>query len=133
MCNFLCFISVSCRGVCIPLQPTLRQSLDASKAPSYCQHSQTQAQTEGPRRPLQWKADGRTSDGSLLQSAVQERKLLIRRHPSSGLERGRRGGGKTEQRLTSSVWSLSNAFSWHIHGSHSYTHTRTHVKTHAYA
>ncbi|CAB1446794.1 unnamed protein product [Pleuronectes platessa] len=83
--------------------------------------------TKGPRWPMQWKADGQSSDGSRLQSAVQERKLLIHRHPSSGLgERGGRrgGGGKTEHCLTPSVWPLSNAFAWHIHGSHSYTHVK---------
>lgn len=41
----------------------------------------------------------------------------------------RRGGGKTEQRLTPDVWPLSNAFAWHIHGSHSYTHVKTHTQT----
>ena len=89
--------------------------------------------TKGPRWPLQWKADGQSSDGSRLQSAVQERKLLIHRHPSSRLgERGgrRAGGGKTEHCLTPSVWPLSNAFAWHIHGSHSYTHVLAHAYTH---
>lgn len=94
------------------------------------------AKTKAPRRPPQWKADGWSSDGSRLQSAVQERKLLIRHHPSSGPGAGeRRGGGQTEQRLTPGVWPLSNAFTWHIHGSHSCTHVErrgpAHTNTHS--
>lgn len=50
-------------------------------------------QIQAPLRPLQWKADGQGSDSSLPQLAVQERKLLIRRHPSSGCGGGLRAGG----------------------------------------
>lgn len=39
------------------------------------------------------------------------------------------GRGGTEQRLTPDVWPLSNAFAWHIHGSHLYTHVKTHAHT----
>ena len=44
------------------------------------------SRTEGPSGPCNGKQMAQSSDGSRLQSAVQERKLLIRCHPSSGLE-----------------------------------------------
>lgn len=76
-----------------------------------------QQKTEGPRRPLQWKADGRSFDGSRLQSAVQESKLLIRRHPSSGWERveeerGRKDRATPDTRRLASFKRLRMAHSW---------------------
>ncbi|TNN77569.1 hypothetical protein EYF80_012159 [Liparis tanakae] len=74
-------ISDGCWFLCGP--PRLQAAL-VSVAPSRCQRS---PKPRAPACPMQWKADGRSSDGSRLQSAVQERKLLIRHHPSSGRER----------------------------------------------
>lgn len=73
-------------GWFIPVRPTLTMP-----GSSCCQRSQNPGPTKGPLWPLQWKADGCSRDGSRLQSAVQERKLLIRCHPSSGQAVGWRG------------------------------------------
>lgn len=108
-------VSEGCSFLCSPLR--LEAWLSLSAAPSCCQSSKKpRPKTEGPRRPLQWKADGRSFDGSRLQSAVQERKLLIRRHPSSGWEReeerGRKDRATPDTRRLASFKRLRMAHSW---------------------
>lgn len=141
-CSLSLFVSF--RGQLIPVQPTLPSGLAVCCFFVLPLQPKPRPRTQSPRRLLQWKADGRSFDGSRLQSAVQERKLLIRRHPSSRPQaQGGRGGG-AERGLTADVWPLSNAFAWQIHGSHSYTHEKTgkqtqrqdlvkhtHIKTHS--
>ncbi|TWW60725.1 hypothetical protein D4764_05G0008150 [Takifugu flavidus] len=58
---------------------------------------QNRSRTEGPTGLRNGKQMAVSFDGSRLQSAVQERKLLIRCHPSSGLGAGG-GGGQGEDR-----------------------------------
>lgn len=107
-------VSEACSVLCSQPPP---RGLALSEAPSCCQSSKNPGpKTEGPRRPLQWKADGRSFDGSRLQSAVQERKLLIPRHPSSAGSGRRRGGRKDratpDTRCLASFKCLRMAHSW---------------------
>ncbi|KAM7391488.1 hypothetical protein PAMP_022174 [Pampus punctatissimus] len=94
--------------------------------------AKTQAQTKRPRWPLQWKADGQSSDGSLLQSAVQERKLLIHCHPSSGWKWGGGVAEERERKDRATPDTRRLAFFKHPGMAPTYTHAHTHVKTHAY-
>ena len=114
----------------IPLQPTLPRGLAVSVAPSRCQSSQNPGpKPRAPAGPCNGKqmADPLTAAGCSRQSRRGNFSFAVIHHwAGSG---GRRGGGKTEQRLTPDVWPLSNAFAWHIHGSHSYTHAKTHTYT----
>lgn len=89
---------------------------------------QNRSRTEGPTGLCNGKQMAVSFDGSRLQSAVQERKLLIRCHPSSGLGAGG-GGGQGEDRQSEAWHPTSGLFQtsshWHIHGSPSNAHVKT--------
>lgn len=89
---------------------------------------QNRSRTEGPTGLRNGKQMAVSFDGSRLQSAVQERKLLIRCHPSSGLGAGG-GGGQGEDRQSEAWHPTSGLFQtsshWHIHGSPSNAHVKT--------
>lgn len=78
---------------------------------------ETRSRSEGPTGPCNGKQMAACSDGSRLPSAVQERKLLIRCHPSSWRRTGEEdGGGQPDRGQPPNVWPLSNvsalAHSW---------------------
>lgn len=134
--NIISYVSfVSFRRLFISLQPTLPWGLAASVALSCCQG----CQNPGPK--LRAPAGPRNGKqmASLLMAACCSRQsrrgnflFAVIHHQRPGVGE-RRGGGKTEQRLTPDVWPLSNAFAWHIHGSHSHTHVKTDENTQNWA
>lgn len=81
--------------------------------------------TEGPHRPLQWKADGRSFWRQ--PAAVSDPGEETSHSPSSIIRtEGMEGAGQSK------VWhSTSGLFQtpsrWHIHGSHSYTRNNTYT------